>query len=81
MKVEDFTPAELLVLGWMSYGLRNDEICKLLWLAKGTVKTHLYRSFQKGGFRNRIDAARWYICYVEGRVRMPARATMREEVA
>lgn len=87
MRAHELTSArltwtELTVLAWLSYGFRNDEIACLLMMGKGTVKTHLYSAFKKGGFRNRADATRWYICTVEGRVRVPARARMlREEVA
>ncbi|MGB6034172.1 MAG: LuxR C-terminal-related transcriptional regulator, partial [Bacteroidota bacterium] len=54
--VESLSPRELEILTLMAEGLRNDEIAGRMFIAGGTVKTHLYNIYQKLGVHNRIRA-------------------------
>jgi len=43
----------------VALGLRNAEVAKRLSITEGTVKTHLNNVFQKLGFRDRVELARY----------------------
>jgi ATP/maltotriose-dependent transcriptional regulator MalT len=47
---------ELEVLALAASGCKNDEIAKLLYISKATVKTHLQHIYNKLGVTNRTAA-------------------------
>ncbi len=55
------TQRETEVLQQMAYGLRNEEIAKMLFVSEGTVKTHVHRILQKLGVEDRTQAVAWAI--------------------
>jgi DNA-binding NarL/FixJ family response regulator len=50
---------EIEILALVSIGSSNEEIADRLFIRPNTVKTHLYRIFQKIGVPNRFQAALW----------------------
>ncbi len=50
------TPREAEVLLWVAQGKANADIATILGCAENTVKVHLARVFEKGGFENRNAA-------------------------
>lgn len=53
---EPLTDRELEILQEMAYGLRNDQIAGKLYIAEGTVKSHVHRILQKLGCGDRTQA-------------------------
>ncbi|CAM3884308.1 response regulator transcription factor [Cohnella lubricantis] len=53
---EPLTDREREILQEMAYGLRNDEIGRKLFIAEGTVKSHVHRILQKLGCEDRTQA-------------------------
>jgi LuxR family transcriptional regulator of csgAB operon len=53
------TARESDVLLRIAAGARNEEIATQLSISVHTVKTHVYRIFQKIGVETRLQAARW----------------------
>lgn len=53
---EPLTDRELEILQEMAYGLRNDQIARKLYIAEGTVKSHVHRILQKFGCDDRTQA-------------------------
>jgi len=51
--VKDLTAREREVMRFVSKGLSNKEIAKLMALEEGTIKTHLHHVFEKTGLKNR----------------------------
>jgi len=50
------TPREAEVLLWVAQGKSNSDIGTILGCAENTIKVHLARIFEKGGFENRNAA-------------------------
>ncbi|HWS49553.1 MAG TPA: response regulator transcription factor [Microbacterium sp.] len=63
---DPLTDREEEVLALLAMGLTNAEIGDRLFLALGTVKTHIGAILTKLGLRNRVEAAMW--AYDTGRV-------------
>lgn len=57
--IEPLTERELEVLRLLSTGLNNREIGQLLFIAEGTVKTHVEHIIGKLGVSDRVQAAVW----------------------
>ena len=53
------TAREGEIVRCVALGLRNAEVAKRLSITEGTVKTHLNNVFQKLGFRDRVELARY----------------------
>jgi len=53
----DLTPREREVIDLVADGRTNPEIARLLWISRGTVRTHLENIFEKLGVTNRTAAA------------------------
>jgi DNA-binding NarL/FixJ family response regulator len=53
------TEREMEILALVSIGSANDEIAEKLFISPHTVKTHLYKIFQKIKVPNRLQAALW----------------------
>ncbi len=53
---EPLTEREREILQEMAYGLRNDQIARKLYIAEGTVKSHVHRILQKLGCEDRTQA-------------------------
>ena len=53
------TEREMEILALVSIGSANDEIADKLFISPHTVKTHLYKIFQKINVPNRLQAALW----------------------
>jgi DNA-binding CsgD family transcriptional regulator len=61
-KVRDktaLTDREMEILALVSIGSGNDQIAEKLFISPLTVKTHLYKIFQKINVPNRLQAALW----------------------
>src|SRR5258708_36795045 len=56
------TDRELEVLRLVAMGLTNREIGQLLFIAEGTVKTHIEHIIGKLGVSDRVQAAVWAAC-------------------
>jgi len=52
----ELTEREREILQEMAYGLRNDQIARKLYIAEGTVKSHVHRILQKLGCEDRTQA-------------------------
>ena len=55
--LDSLTKREKEILGLVAKGYKNIEIAKSLFISEKTVKTHLYKSFEKLGVKNRQKAA------------------------
>ena len=55
-KTEGFTPRELEVLKWLTFGFSNKEIADKLVVTQHTVKAHLTSVYRKLGVTNRTNA-------------------------
>ncbi len=55
----ELTERELEILALVSIGASNEEIAGKLFISPHTVKTHLYKIFQKINVPNRLQAALW----------------------
>lgn len=53
------SPREIEITRGVSAGLRNREIAERLFIAEGTVKTHLRTIFEKVGVDSRLALANW----------------------
>jgi len=56
-KIDLLTVREKEVLMCVSHGLKNREIADSLFISESTVKTHLYRIYDKLGVSDRLAAA------------------------
>ena len=52
----DLTSKETEILEWVDRGLKNKEIADRLFLSESTVKTYLYKIYQKLDVKNRTGA-------------------------
>ncbi|CAJ0705088.1 LuxR C-terminal-related transcriptional regulator [Ralstonia sp. 22086] len=53
------TPRQHEVLQLLAEGKSNKQICRVLNVAEGTIKNHLYALFRQIGVNNRTEAALW----------------------
>jgi DNA-binding NarL/FixJ family response regulator len=53
------TRREREILGLVAEGRSNDEVARLLWVSRQTVKFHLSSVYRKLGVANRTEAGRW----------------------
>jgi len=53
------TPRQHEVLQLLAEGKSNKQICRVLNVAEGTIKNHLYALFRQIGVSNRTEAALW----------------------
>ncbi|RKP44614.1 helix-turn-helix transcriptional regulator [Trinickia fusca] len=58
-RLERLTPRQLEVLRLLAEGKSNKQICRVLNVAEGTIKNHLYALFRQIGVSNRTEAALW----------------------
>jgi DNA-binding NarL/FixJ family response regulator len=58
-KKMELTEREMEILALVSTGSSNEEIAEKLFISPHTVKTHLYKVFQKIKVPNRLQAALW----------------------
>jgi DNA-binding NarL/FixJ family response regulator len=56
---ERLTPRQRQVLRLLAEGKSNKQICRVLNVAEGTIKNHLYALFRQIGVSNRTEAALW----------------------
>lgn len=56
---ERLTPRQREVLRLLAEGKSNKQICRVLNVAEGTIKNHLYALFRQIGVCNRTEAALW----------------------
>lgn len=71
-RLERLTPRQLEVLRLLAEGKSNKQICRVLNVAEGTIKNHLYALFRQIGVSNRTEAALWLARRVSGEsVRLP----------
>ena len=56
LKEEELTPKESEIMDLVAKGLQNKEIADQLHLSESTIKTYLYRIYQKLGVKNRYAA-------------------------
>ena len=55
--MEPLSPREVEVLGLVAEGMSNQEVADALFIAVGTVKSHLYKVFGKLDVRRRTQAS------------------------
>lgn len=58
-RLDRLTPRQLEVLRLLAEGKSNKQICRVLNVAEGTIKNHLYALFRQIGVSNRTEAALW----------------------
>jgi DNA-binding NarL/FixJ family response regulator len=76
-RLDRLTPRQLEVLRLLAEGKSNKQICRVLNVAEGTIKSHLYALFRQIGVSNRTEAALWLARRVSvepSRPPMPVRA-------
>jgi DNA-binding NarL/FixJ family response regulator len=61
---ERLTPRQREVLRLLAEGKSNKQICRVLNVAEGTIKNHLYALFRQIGVSNRTEAALWLARHV-----------------
>ncbi|HDR9116104.1 TPA: response regulator transcription factor, partial [Burkholderia territorii] len=61
---ERLTPRQRDVLRLLAEGKSNKQICRVLNVAEGTIKNHLYALFRQIGVSNRTEAALWLARHV-----------------
>ena len=77
-RFDRLTPRQLEVLRLLAQGKSNKQICRVLNVAEGTIKNHLYALFRQIGVSNRTEAALWLARRVSAepyRPPMPAHTT------
>jgi DNA-binding NarL/FixJ family response regulator len=57
--IEPLTEREIEVLRLVATGLNNRDIARILFIAEGTVKTHVEHIIRKLGVSDRVQAAVW----------------------
>jgi DNA-binding NarL/FixJ family response regulator len=57
------THRETQVLGEITRGLRNDEICELLGLSSNTIKSYIRAAYRKIGVETRSQAVAWCLTH------------------
>lgn len=62
---DDLSIREKDVLSYLSKGLQNKEIAKILQIAEHTVEQHLSRIYRKLGVSNRIEASMLYLSHYQ----------------
>ncbi|GAA1788779.1 response regulator transcription factor [Nostocoides veronense] len=67
-RLDVLTPREIEVLTAVGQGLSNAEICQTLFMAEGTVKTHIGRILHKLDLRDRVHMV--MLAYETGLVRV-----------
>jgi len=60
VKLDILSPREMEIMALISKSMTNVEIADKLFISSKTVKTHLRNIFEKGGIRNRVEAALIY---------------------
>jgi DNA-binding CsgD family transcriptional regulator len=58
-ELELLTRREREILRLVAEGRSNDEVARLLWVSRQTVKFHLSSVYRKLGVANRTGAGRW----------------------
>jgi DNA-binding NarL/FixJ family response regulator len=54
------SPRQHQVIALVAQGLKNSEVAEVIGTTEYVVKNHLRINFDKLGFWNRIERARWY---------------------
>lgn len=71
-RLERLTPRQLEVLRLLAEGKSNKQICRVLNVAEGTIKNHLYALFRQIGVSNRTEAALWLARRVSAEASRPS---------
>jgi DNA-binding NarL/FixJ family response regulator len=58
-ELDRLTQREREILGLVAEGRSNDDVARLLWVSRQTVKFHLSSVYRKLGVSNRTEAGRW----------------------